>query len=164
MILAHTIGVGGPDLEMMVLAAALVMLGIILFVQKTAKPAVSVGLMVAALAVGGGAFAVGGSSPSSNARVAITSPPANAEVKAGEPVTVEVAIKGGELTSNTTATDPNLGHLHVFIDDKLVSMPSTDTYDVTLKPGDHDITVEFTAADHRSFEPPIRDSIVVIAE
>jgi hypothetical protein len=54
MILAHTIGVGGPDLEMMVLAAALVFLGIILFVQKTAKPAVSVGLMVAALAVGGG--------------------------------------------------------------------------------------------------------------
>jgi hypothetical protein len=56
---AHTLGAGGPDLELLLFAAALLILGIVLFLQKSAKPVVSVVLLIAAFAVGTGAFAFG---------------------------------------------------------------------------------------------------------
>jgi hypothetical protein len=43
-------------------------------------------------------------------------------------------------------------------------MPSTTTNEVELEPGDRTIAVEFTTADHRSFEPPIQDEIDVTAQ
>jgi hypothetical protein len=170
---AHTLGAGGPDLELFLFAAALLVLGAILFVQKAAKPVVSVVLLIAAFAVGTGAFALGGSSSTSTTAtvaapdgvaVEITNPRDGSSVRAGRPVSIEGQISGGELTSATRSDDPTQGHLHVFVDDELISMPSTPTQEVELKPGEHTIAVEFTTADHRSFEPRIVDTIEVTAE
>ena len=61
MILAHTLGAGGPDLEMIVLAGALAILGIVFFFQSAVKPVISVVLLIAAVGLGAGAFALGAS-------------------------------------------------------------------------------------------------------
>lgn len=62
MLLVHTFGATGPDVEILLLAAAMFVLGVIFFFQKTVKPMVSVVLVVMALAATAGAFALGGSS------------------------------------------------------------------------------------------------------
>jgi hypothetical protein len=170
---AHTLGAGGPDLELFLFAAALLVLGVVLFLQKSAKPVVSVVLLIAALAVGTGAFAFGGSSSSTSSgtapapdgvEVQITAPDDGSSVPAGRPLTVEADINGGRLTTATESDDPTQGHLHVFVDDELISMPTRPAQEVELEAGDHTIVVEFTTADHRSFEPRILDSIEVTAE
>jgi hypothetical protein len=174
MVLAHTLGAGGPEIELLLLAVALLFLGVTFFVQKTTKPAVPVVLLVGALAVGAGSFAVGGSDEHTGTEgttaapeglgVTITSPADGDTVPAGEPVVVEVEVTGGELTSDTESEDPTQGHLHIFVDGSVISMPSTTTNEVELEPGDRTIAVEFTTADHRSFEPPIQDEIDVTAQ
>ena len=171
---AHTLGAGGPDLELFLFAAALLVLGLVLFLQKSAKPVVSVVLVIAALAVGTGAFAFGGSSSSTSSSgtvaapdgvdIQITTPDDGSSVPAGRPLTVEADIIGGSLTAATESDDPTQGHLHVFVDDELISMPTRPTQEIELEGGDHTIVVEFTTADHKSFEPRILDSIEVTAE
>jgi hypothetical protein len=171
---AHTLGTGGPDLELFLFAAGLLVLGVVLFLQKTAKPVVSVVLLIAAFAVGTGAFAFGGSSSTTSSSgtvpapdgvdVQITTPDDGSSVPAGRPLTVEADLNGGRLTAATESDDPTQGHLHVFVDDELISMPTSPAQEVELEAGDHTIVVEFTTADHRSFEPRIVDSIEVTAE
>ncbi|MDQ4027754.1 MAG: hypothetical protein M3214_06870 [Actinomycetota bacterium] len=171
---AHTLGAGGPDLELFLFAAALLVLGVVLFLQKSAKPVVSVVLVIAAFAVGTGAFAFGGSSSSTSSSgtvaapdgvdVQITTPDDGSSVPAGRPLTVEANIIGGSLTAANESDDPTQGHLHVFVDDQLISMPTRPTQEIELEGGDHTIVVEFTTADHKSFEPRILDSIEVTAE
>jgi hypothetical protein len=173
--LAHTLGAGGPDIEMLLLAVALLFLGVTFFVQKTTKPAVPVVLLVGALGVGAGAFALGGSAGdhSDSAGVVgapegisirITAPTDSDTVPAGESVEVTVELTGADLTDATTSEDPTEGHLHIFVDGTVISMPSTTTNEVELDRGDHTITVEFTTADHRSFDPRIQDEINVTAQ
>ena len=173
--LAHTFGTGGPDIEMLLLAVALLFLGVTFFIQKTTKPAVPVVLLIGAMALGAGAFAVGASTDDHTAAdgaaaapeglsVEIVSPGDGGTVPARETLDLEVAISGGELTDETESEDPTRGHLHVFVDGTLTSMPSTTTQKIRLEPGEHALAVEFTTADHRSFEPPIEDSVTVTAQ
>ena len=174
--LAHTFGTGGPDIEMMLLAVALLFLGVTFFIQKSTKPAVPVLLLVGALGVGAGAFAVGASSTDDHSNsagvvgapqgvaVSITSPADGDTVPAGETVELTVELTGAELIAETESDDPTQGHLHIFIDGTLTSMPSTTTNEVELEPGDHTIAVEFTTANHRSFDPRIQDAIRVTAQ
>ena len=49
---------GGPNLEALVLALPMVVVGAVLLVQKTAKPIVSVGLVLGGIAVGGAGMTV----------------------------------------------------------------------------------------------------------
>jgi hypothetical protein len=155
---------------MMLLAVALLVLGVVFFVQKTAKPSVSVIMLLASLALGAGAFAFGdsGSNASggatSDATVTITSPADGDNVPAGEELPVEVSLRGAELTTATASNDPTQGHLHVFVDGEVISMPTTTASEVVLEPGEHSIAVEFTRADHRSFDPPVIDEIEVTAQ
>lgn len=168
LLLAHTIGAGGPDLEMTLLAGGLLVLGLVFFFQKTVKSVVSVVLLVGALAVGAGAFAVGGSTdeplPAPDVEVRIVSPEDGATVPARNEVEVRAEVIGGTLTDAERSEDPTEGHLHVFVDDAMVSMPVSEASPVTLEPGTHVITVEFTSADHRSYEPRILDRVAVTAE
>ncbi len=48
----------GPNVEFLFLGAALFVLGVMFFVQKSAKPQVSIVLVVAGLALGVGAFQI----------------------------------------------------------------------------------------------------------
>ena len=55
--LAHGAQTGGPDPEFLILAGALAIVAVVLFVQKAAPPLVSVSLLALAVALGVGAFA-----------------------------------------------------------------------------------------------------------
>jgi len=108
-----------------------------------------------------GSDAIGGSStpyvrPSSPAKVAILSP-TNGEVVHGSDVKIRVQLTGAKIVPATT-TDivPTKGHLHVYLDDQIVSMNfklKGDIGDVT--PGMHVLRVEFVASDHLPFDPRV---------
>jgi hypothetical protein len=164
MLLAHSFTPGGPEIEVLLLAGALLYLGVYLFLRRAAKPIVSVGLVVVALAVGLGSFAIGGSSSAStNVTIDITSPDEGAVVPANKPVEVVTSVRGGRLVSSTDAQGSDVGHLHIYVDEALTAMPTTTTYTVKLDPGRHTLTVEFTRADHQSFTPQVTDEVEVTA-
>lgn len=167
---AHSFGTGGPDVELLLVTVAILALSIVFFFSKTTKPMVPVVLMLVAFATGAGAFALGGTQtpsgtvPAPDVTVKIREPAEGATVPAGRPVSLEVLIDGGELTSDTQSDDPTRGHIHVFIDGELIAMPATSTPEIELEPGEHDVAVEFAAADHRSFSPKVIDEVTIAAE
>jgi len=110
---------------------------------------------------GGGEGASGATStpsarPSSTAELSIVSPVVG-EVVRGSAVDLRVKLQGAKLVPSTT-TDivPDEGHLHVILDDKLISM--TEGLEQSIRdvpPGEHRITVEFVASDHAPFDPRV---------
>ena len=174
MFLAHTLGAGGPDLELTLIAGAMIVLGIVFFFQKAVKPAVSVGLIVVGLAAGGFAFANdGGDQPetrgtraaeaeggasSDGASNTILSPKDGATVPANEPVEITYEVEPGDLPPD------QLGDMHVYVNDKLQSMQVTDVLEIELKPGTHTVGVEAAQPNHTSFDPMIIDEIELTAE
>ena len=177
MLVGHA--VGGAEIEFLILAGACLVLGIFFFFQKNVKPQASVVLLVVAIALGVGAFAVDSGSNltsgsgggeaigSSPVILSLSQPLDGATVPAGEPLQLEVVIEGGSLTEESSGTDPTKGHLHIYVDRELTTMPSVASAKVAgdlLPEGEHEITVEFTRADHRSFDPRITTNITVTAE
>ncbi|MGI8775541.1 MAG: hypothetical protein ACR2KQ_11145 [Actinomycetota bacterium] len=69
MLLAHTSGAAGPNIEVLLLGGAMFVLGVIFFFQKTVKPVVSVVLIAMAIAAFVGAFALRGGDDHSAAPV-----------------------------------------------------------------------------------------------
>jgi hypothetical protein len=60
------------------------------------------------------------------------------------------------VPATTTNIVPDEGHLHVILDDTLISM--TEGLEQTIpdiQPGEHRIMVEFVASDHAPFEPRV---------
>ncbi|MEA2499459.1 MAG: hypothetical protein QOH26_1864 [Actinomycetota bacterium] len=167
MILAHSIGTSGPDIEFLMLAVALVVLAVVLFVQKTAKPFVPVLLLVGAIGFSAGAFAVGGSPTTAGSgkgiTVVIKAPDDGDVVPAGKSFKVEVKLTGASIVTGVT-NGPSEGHFHVYVDGDLVAMPATITPDVTLQKGRHTVTVEFTDSNHAPFSPRILDEVELIAK
>jgi hypothetical protein len=151
--LAHVGSGSGPAAELLLLAFALLFLGIVFFFQRSVKPAVSVALVLGALALAGGAFALGGPARPADAAVSIVSPADGTTVPADERLLLEVAVHGVEDY-----------HLHVYVDGRLDSMPQAGAATVELEPGRHTITVELADQDHAPFDPPLKDSVEVIAE
>ena len=94
--------------------------------------------------------------PSSTAELSIVSP-AVGEVVHGSTVDLRVKLQGAKLVPATT-TDiiPDEGHLHVILDDKLISMTEGLEQSIPdVPPGDHLITLEFVASDHAPFDPRV---------
>jgi len=171
---AHTLGVGGPDLELILIAGAMAVLGIVFFFQKAVKPAVSVGLIVVGIVAGGFAFASGGddqpetretraaeaeggASPD-GASITILSPEDGATVPANEPVEITYEVDPGNLPAD------QLGDMHVYVNDKLQSMQVTKVLEVELKPGTYTVGVEAAQPNHASFDPMILDEIELKVE
>jgi hypothetical protein len=94
--------------------------------------------------------------PSSTASIAIVSPKQD-EVVRGSTTELKVKLTGGEIVQQTsTDLQPDQGHLHVIVDDHLVTMTaSTDTTLTDLTPGTHILQVEFVANDHAPFDPRV---------
>jgi hypothetical protein len=95
--------------------------------------------------------------PSSTGTLTILSPTNGQVVRAGDPVILRVELKDATLVK-ITSTDlkPNEGHLHVILDDSLVSMTSgLETVIPNLPAGRHLIKVEFVANDHAPFDPRV---------
>ena len=129
-----------------------------------------IALVFAAVALMLGGAACGGDEP--EVAVSIVTPEDGAQVSAGEPVQLEVDLQGGELVGGhdeeghteeegaaAEAEAENVGHLHVFVDGKLQSMPESLTPQLELTPGAHTVMVEFVDEQHRQLSPRITDEI-----
>ena len=125
-----------------------------ILIGVVALVAVGVIAVVIASSAGGGGAEV--------ASVSIQAPKSGATVAAGQPVTVQAQVTGVELAKSMS--DTSAGHLHVYVDGKIASMPLTTTSTVVLKPGPHEIEVEYVDPNHVSLDPPVIDSVQVTAE
>jgi hypothetical protein len=97
-----------------------------------------------------------GARPSTQATLEIAAPK-NGEKIQGSDVTLKLVLKGGTI-STTTSTDlgPDEGHLHVVLDDQLISMTSDlESVIPGVEPGTHLLKVEFVANDHAPFDPRV---------
>jgi ABC-type glycerol-3-phosphate transport system substrate-binding protein len=103
-----------------------------------------------------GATAPSSDRPSSTARLAIVLPKVG-EVVHGSNVDLRVKLQDAKLVpATTTHIVPDEGHLHVILDDTLISM--TQGLEQTIPdvaPGEHRIMVEFVASDHAPFDPRV---------
>ena len=98
--------------------------------------------------------------PSTTARLTVLSPRMG-EVFHGDPasVPVELALTGGRVVSTTSLRlVPNEGHIHLYLDGRLVSMTGLRG-EVTTGPGTHTLTAEFVAIDHGPFDPRVRVTV-----
>jgi hypothetical protein len=99
---------------------------------------------------------VSGDRPASTAKLAILKP-TNGQVVHGATVQMKVSLKEATIVPATT-TDivPDEGHLHVILDDQLISMTGETTQLLAnLTPGQHLLKVEFVASDHAPFDPRV---------
>ena len=97
--------------------------------------------------------------PSTTARLRIVAPAPGQVV--GRSFTVLLELRGGRIVPLTALRNrPNQGHIHVYVDGRLMAMATGLRQDLQdLSPGRHLVRAEFVAADHGPFEPP-----VVVAE
>jgi len=108
-----------------------------------------------------GATAPSSDRPSSTAKLAIVLPKVG-EVVHGSSVDLRVKLQDAKLVpATTTHIVPDEGHLHVILDDTLISM--TRGLEQTIPdvaPGEHRIMVEFVASDHAPFDPRVVSVVV----
>jgi Family of unknown function (DUF6130) len=72
-------------------------------------------------------------------------------------VGLEISLEDAVIVPQTsTDVAPDEGHLHVILDDQLISMTSRlrDTI-ADVEPGRHLLKVEFVASDHLPFDPRV---------
>jgi hypothetical protein len=95
--------------------------------------------------------------PSSPATVAIESPKNGESFAAGTAIPVLVKLTGAKIVRQTTKDiTPTTGHLHLLVDNAIVSMNYSTTNTLKgVKPGMHVMKVEFVAADHLPFDPRV---------
>lgn len=93
--------------------------------------------------------------PSSPAQLTIVSPTPN-ELVTGTTLHVVVGLTGATIVAATT-TDvrPDQGHIHLYVDNNLVSMNYGTTQDLPVAPGTHILRAEFVASDHYPFDPRV---------
>jgi hypothetical protein len=101
----------------------------------------------------------GGQRPSSPATIAFRSPTDGAQA-AGSRLDVVLDLRGGTITDRaSTRLEPDVGHIHVSLDGRLLTMTSSTSTAVDLDhlaPGPHTLEAEFVALDHGPFSPPVR--------
>ena len=117
---------------------------------------------VAAVALAGAACSKGGAAgspsprPSTTAKIAIVSP-ANGQVFHGSSVDVPVqlSLTGATIVQQTTThIRPDQGHIHLYLDNQIVSMNYQLSNTIpAVKPGQHILRAEFVASDHLPFNP-----------
>ena len=93
--------------------------------------------------------------PASPAKVEIVQPTANSTVS-GTSVHIVLKLTGATIVSQTTTTiQPDQGHLHLYVNNVLVSMNYGLEQDIPVQPGTIDLKAEFVAADHAPFSPRV---------
>ncbi len=96
-----------------------------------------------------------GPRPSSPATVEIVQPAQGATVT-GPTVHVVLKLTGAEIVSATTTTiRPDQGHVHLLVDNVIVSMNYGLEQDLPVQPGTFVLRAEFVAADHAPFNPRV---------
>jgi hypothetical protein len=104
--------------------------------------------------------AVPSARPSSPARITLVSPK-NGQTITGSVVHVQVRLEGGRIVpATTTHITPTTGHIHVYLDNKIVAMNFRLSDDVSdVSPGMHVLRVEFVASDHLPFDPRVFEAV-----
>ncbi len=98
--------------------------------------------------------------PHTDATLAIVQPTPN-EVT-GPDLTVQLALTGAQIVpANSSHVRPDQGHIHLYVDSRLVSM----YYQLTdvehgLKPGLHSLQAEFVGSDHLPFANRVIASVL----
>ena len=96
-----------------------------------------------------------GPRPSSPATVQVVQPAAGATVT-GTTVHVVLKLTGASIVPQTTTTiRPDEGHVHLYVNNVLVSMNYGLEQDVAVQPGNIALKAEFVAADHAPFNPRV---------
>jgi hypothetical protein len=131
-------------------------------------------LVLAALVVGAacskGSASQGGTPaprPSSTAKLQILSP-TNGQVFKGSSVTVpvELSLEGARIVAATTTNiTPDTGHVHLYLDNQIVTMNFSLTDQVpNVSTGSHILRAEFVASDHLPFDPRVFVSVTFKVE
>jgi hypothetical protein len=96
--------------------------------------------------------------PSSPAVITIVEPVAG-ETVSGTTVHVVLSLEGAKIVSQTT-TDirPDQGHVHLYVNNVLVSMNYGLEQDLPVHTGTYVLKAEFVAADHAPFNPRVWSS------
>ena len=96
-----------------------------------------------------------GSRPSSPAVIAITSPASGAALS-GPTAHITISLAGAQIVQvTTTNVRPDQGHVHLYVDNVLVSMNYGLEQDLPVHPGTYVLKAEFVAADHAPFDPRV---------
>ena len=104
-----------------------------------------------------------GTRPSSPAVVAVVQPTAGEAVTStpcpgatGSCVHIKLSLTGATIVS-ATSTDirPDQGHVHLYVDNVLVSMNYGLEQDLPVHSGTYVLKAEFVAADHAPFNPRV---------
>jgi hypothetical protein len=102
-----------------------------------------------------------GSRPSSPAVVKIVEPKPNGTVS-GDTVHVVLSLENAKIVKQTTTNlKPDEGHVHLYVNNVLVSMNYGLTQDLPVHPGTYALKAEFVASDHAPFNPRVWSPIVV---
>ena len=82
--------------------------------------------------------------------------PAPGAVVHGSTVHVVLTLTGATIVSTTsTNIRPDQGHVHLYVDNVLVSMNYGLEQDLPVHPGTYVLKAEFVAADHAPFNPRV---------
>ena len=96
-----------------------------------------------------------GPRPASPATVEIVQPTANSTVT-GTSVHVVLKLTGATIVQQTTtAIKPDEGHVHLYVNNVLVSMNYGLEQDLPVQPGTIVLKAEFVASDHAPFNPRV---------
>ncbi|MFL5767264.1 MAG: hypothetical protein ACJ758_05395 [Actinomycetota bacterium] len=99
---------------------------------------------------------ISGKRPSSPAVLKILEPKTG-QVIHGTSTELKLDLKNAKVVPTTTTNiDPTHGHVHVYLDNQLVSMNFQLSQQLgNLTPGQHFLRCEFVAADHGPFDPRV---------
>jgi len=96
-----------------------------------------------------------GPRPSSPAVVTILQPTNGAQLS-GSTVHVVLSLTGATIvTQTTTSISPTEGHVHLLVDNVVVSMNYGLEQDIPVHPGTYVLKAEFVAADHAPYSPRV---------
>ncbi len=99
--------------------------------------------------------------PSSPATVTFAQPEQGSTMT-GATIHVVLELTGATIVPETTTTlRPDEGHVHLYVDNQLVTMNYGLEQDVPVTVGSHALKAEFVAADHAPFNPRVWSTEIV---
>lgn len=121
----------------------------------------AISILITLAACGGSSGPTPGARPSSPAVVGIDQP-SNSDIVKGPNVQLVLRLENARIIAQTSKNiRPDEGHLHIYLDQKLVSGTGGFRQTVpNVTPGEHIIRVEFVAADHAAFDPRVQTAVI----